>query len=65
MGEHYTRLTVSAAAWCSKCNRSTQHRVDDRRLGPCLECIAKLELDHAAAAKVEPEKQLTFFGGAA
>ena len=42
MTQHYTRDTVSAAAWCRKCKKETQHRVDDRRRGPCLECLEKL-----------------------
>lgn len=41
--EHYTRNTVSVSAYCSKCGKNTQHRVDGVRRGPCLECIAKLE----------------------
>lgn len=66
MSEHYTRSTVSVAAWCNKCWKHTQHRVGDCRKGPCLECVAKLEREHdARTAKVEPEKQLTFFGDAA
>jgi len=65
MSEHFTRNTISAAFYCGKCGRSTQHRVDDRRKGPCLECIAKLERGHAEAPKPEPDKQWTFFGGAA
>jgi len=48
VGEHYTRRTVSAASWCGKCQKNTQHRVDDRRLGPCLECVAKLDATHSA-----------------
>jgi hypothetical protein len=64
MGEHFTRNTVSVAAWCNKCRRQTLHRVYDRRKGPCLDCIARLEATHAAA-KPAAEKQLTFFGGAA
>jgi hypothetical protein len=43
MGQHYTKNTVSTAAWCAKCGKETSHRVDDRRLGPCLVCIAKLD----------------------
>lgn len=43
MPEHFTRSTVSAAFWCGKCQKSTQHRIDDRRKGPCLECMARLE----------------------
>jgi len=38
MAKHHTRRTISAAAWCNKCRRQTQHRVDDRRIGPCMEC---------------------------
>jgi hypothetical protein len=41
MTQHYTRNTVSAAAWCPKCRAQTQHRIDDRRVGPCLVCLEK------------------------
>lgn len=51
MSEHYTRATVSAAAWCPKCQKQTQHRVDDKRKGPCLECIARIEREIAARPK--------------
>jgi hypothetical protein len=37
VGEHYTRNTESVTAWCLKCHRNTQHRVDNGRKGPCLE----------------------------
>ena len=47
MTEHFTRSTVSAAFWCAKCQKSTQHRIDDRRKGPCLECMERLATDHA------------------
>jgi hypothetical protein len=43
MAQHFTRNTVSASAYCAKCATTTQHRVDDRRIGPCLECIARLD----------------------
>lgn len=46
MTQHFTRRTVSAEFWCGKCSRMTQHRIDDRRKGPCLECIARLEAAH-------------------
>jgi len=46
MTQHFTRNTVSAAHWCGKCKKPTQHRIDDRRKGPCLECIAKLDAQH-------------------
>jgi hypothetical protein len=42
MGEHFTKSTIEARAWCLKCNGMTMHRVDDGRKGPCLVCIAKL-----------------------
>jgi hypothetical protein len=41
MAQHYTRNTMSVAAWCPTCRKETQHRVDDRRRGPCLECLAR------------------------
>jgi hypothetical protein len=47
MTQHYSRNTISADGWCSKCQRFTQHRIDDRRRGPCLECIARLTVEHA------------------
>lgn len=43
MAEHYPRNQVSTDAYCKKCGKVTQHRVDDRRKGPCLKCIARLE----------------------
>jgi hypothetical protein len=47
MTEHFTRSTVSVSLWCPKCQKQTQHRIDDRRKGPCLECIARLTVEHA------------------
>ena len=47
MAQHYTRRTVSASAWCAKCQKHTQHRIDDRRVGPCLNCIERLTAAHA------------------
>ena len=59
MTEHFTRSTVSSAFYCPKCGKQTQHRIDDRRKGPCLECIAKLQAQHDA--KAEAEKQGSLF----
>jgi len=59
--QHFTRSTVSAAFYCSKCGKSTQHRIDDCRKGPCLECIARLEVEHKAPKKAAPEKQGDLF----
>jgi len=70
-GEHFPRNTVSAAAWCTKCSRFTQHRVDHSekgggRKGPCLECIARLDSQHKAAEHkskpaAEPAQQQELF----
>jgi hypothetical protein len=37
MTEHYTRNTETATAWCARCNRMTEHRVDGGRKGPCID----------------------------
>ena len=37
MTEHYTRNTEEATAWCARCQRMTQHRVDGGRKGPCID----------------------------
>jgi signal recognition particle subunit SEC65 len=44
MPEHYTKNTLECTVWCNPCGAMTQHRVDDGRRGPCLECIKKLDL---------------------
>lgn len=43
---------MSASFWCRKCDRVTQHRIDDRRKGPCLECIARLETRKRTAVHI-------------
>ncbi len=59
MPEHYTRRTLEVTAWCGKCGRMTQHRVDGGRRGPCLEHDApefsKMQL--ARRRKAERAKQ--------
>jgi hypothetical protein len=65
MGQHYTRNTVSAAEWCTKCQKQTQHRIDDRRKGPCMECMAKLETKHDAVNPEKPAEQTNLFDAAA
>lgn len=37
MVEHYTRNTETVTAWCLKCKRNTEHRVDGGRRGPCID----------------------------
>lgn len=61
MSEHFSRSTVSASFYCPKCGKSTQHRIDDRRKGPCLECIARLEKQHAEAVESEVDVQEEMF----
>ena len=36
MTQHYTRNTTAVMAFCQTCGTNTMHRVDDRRIGPCL-----------------------------
>ncbi|HZW05358.1 MAG TPA: hypothetical protein VFF58_00490 [Candidatus Nitrosotalea sp.] len=68
MTQHFTKLTVSAAFYCGKCGKSTQHRIDQGRKGPCLNCIAKLEAQHNVIdidelrrkLRTEPEQALLF-----
>ena len=58
--EHYTRNTVSVSAYCSKCAKKTQHRVDGVRKGPCLDCIRKQDAE-VASRKAAAEKQRGLF----
>ena len=37
MAEHYTKNTLECTAWCARCQRMTQHRVDGGRQGPCID----------------------------
>jgi hypothetical protein len=63
MGHHFTRNTITATAYCKKCRKNTNHRVTDRRLDACLECIAKLEAHHAARTtnpQPQPQQQPLF-----
>lgn len=53
MTEHFTKNTVSASFYCSKCSKHTQHRIDGGRKGPCLECLGKLERDHTEMTEAQ------------
>jgi hypothetical protein len=59
MSEHYTKGTVEASCWCSRCGGMSPHRIDGGRRGPCLVCLGKL----AAAMYVvkEPDRQMDMF----
>lgn len=52
--QHYTRSTVSVSEWCKVCRSMTLHRVDDRRRGPCLDCLERQTRE--AALRREREK---------
>jgi hypothetical protein len=39
MPEHFTRNTVMASVWCSKCSKPTMHRIDGVKRGPCTVCM--------------------------
>jgi ribosomal protein L44E len=60
MPQHFTSRTVSAAFYCKKCGKTTQHRIDSNRKGPCLECIARLEKQHAEKFLEERKQQELF-----
>jgi len=61
MTQHFTRNTVSASLWCAKCQKQTQHRIDGVKRGPCLECIARLEMAHKQIVQAIGEKQEELF----
>jgi ribosomal protein L44E len=58
MTQHFTRNTVSAEFWCSKCSKFTQHRIDDCRKGPCLECMARYDNTPKVVKAEEKQKTL-------
>jgi hypothetical protein len=62
--QHYTKNTLGDMRWCGKCKRNTMHRVTGGRLGPCEECVEKLEQEHAKRQS-EPAAavQTSLFGG--
>jgi ribosomal protein L44E len=60
MTQHFSSNTVSASFYCGKCEKFTQHRIDDHRKGPCLECIKRLEEQHAEQFLEERKQQELF-----
>ena len=50
MSQHFTKNTVSAQFYCSKCGKMTSHRIDEGRKGPCLPCMEKPIVKRAPAA---------------
>jgi hypothetical protein len=61
MPHHFTKATVSATFWCTKCHKDTHHRVDDGRRGPCLECMKKLEAAREQPKREKPAEQTEMF----
>jgi hypothetical protein len=57
MSEHYTKNTLEVTAYCRKCQRNTQHRVDGGRLGPCLEHDAPQFTKKQEAQRRQSEKE--------
>lgn len=37
MSEHYTKNTIRTLRFCETCGKKTMHRVDDGRIGLCVE----------------------------
>jgi hypothetical protein len=60
MPEHFSKNTLEASFWCSKCGQPTMHRVDTGRRGPCLVCLAALS-SSLPAKQVEPARQRELF----
>jgi hypothetical protein len=59
MGQHYTRDTIEVSAHCGKCGKMTPHTVSDRRLGYCIPCYDKPQVEKPA---VDQSKQTEMFG---
>jgi len=57
MAEHFTKNTLEVTAWCNKCQRHTQHRVDGGRRGPCLEHAATGPSQKQLAAEKKRKKE--------
>ena len=36
---HFQKNVVEASFWCNSCGKSTPHRIDDGRRGPCLSSV--------------------------
>jgi hypothetical protein len=51
--EHFPKSTLTATAWCAKCGRSTEHRVDGGKIGPCLDANHPALIPHAVIPKLD------------
>jgi hypothetical protein len=60
--QHYPKNVSAVWIWCNVCNRRTMHRVDDRRVGSCVEQhVFGLSKAQEKRAKKEADKQLELF----
>ena len=57
MAEHYPRGTESVLKWCNRCGRLTKHRVDDVRVGRCMEHETTGESKKQQAERLKREKE--------
>ena len=57
--EHYPRNTTKVTKYCPTCGRMTLHRVDDRRVGVCIEQHVRgmSKAQEKRAAKKEYDEQ--------
>lgn len=59
---HIPSNVVSQGAYCKKCGKQTQHRVEaSHKLGPCLDCMKKVEENFKLRPKPEESKQERLF----
>jgi len=56
MTEHFTRNTETATAWCAKCRKNTEHRIDGGKVGPCLDTNHPQPLMKAQIPKLDLPK---------
>jgi hypothetical protein len=62
MSPHYGKSTLEASHWCKVCGRTTMHRVDTGRLGPCNEHAAAADpIKYPSNKQVQQEEQLDLF----
>ena len=58
MPEHFTKNTLGCTAWCARCDRMTQHRVDGGRRGPCIDPAHPVrEFSQAQLARQKKEQR--------
>jgi len=58
--QHYQRNTSGILKFCPTCNRKTMHRVDDRRVGSCVE-IHVTGMSKAQTKRAVKKERLDFF----